>query len=239
MMASVAEEEEDTCPPRGIPFRKSHSSRREEADAECCEVLQRWKSLQQSAIDDAPDLFLIYRFPIAPKVFLIGGRPPCEEDDEEAAVGGHEEDPIVHVDDSEVVVEAEGPPKKELPPLAASTDRTAFVRVTLSVNRTNAKINIPLLCKGDILALLLLLLLLLRRCPLMVLLLFRNDDKPKDTILLFCISLLFEFVILRLFCFLCVCVCVLVAGADASSVIASVIFASDIVVVVVVPVPVA
>jgi hypothetical protein len=34
-------------------------------------------------------------------------------------------------------------------------------------------------------------------------------------------------------------VCVLVAGADASSVIASVIFASDIVVVVVVPVPVA
>jgi hypothetical protein len=82
-----------------------------------------------------------------------------------------------------VVVEAEGPlllvvpPKKG--PLAASTDRTAFVRVTLSVSKTNAKISIPLLCKGDIV-------LRRRRCPfmmLLLLLLFRNDDKPKDTIL--------------------------------------------------------
>ena len=45
MIASVADvaEAEEICPPRGIPVKKSHSSRREDADedAECCDDVQR------------------------------------------------------------------------------------------------------------------------------------------------------------------------------------------------------
>merc|ERR1740133_167712 len=105
-VADVAEEAEEICPPRGISVKKSHSSKREDADedAECCDV-QRWKSLQHSAIGETPpDLFLpIIRFPIPPKVFLIGGRP-VDEDEAEVVTVGHEDDPIVHVVDADSVV---------------------------------------------------------------------------------------------------------------------------------------